>query len=928
MRALVLALACAAATAGCTVLTSFDQPVEQGAQCGDGVDNDGNGLMDCQEASCADACERCGDGHPDDGEQCDDGNQDDTDGCLTGCVLARCGDGHVQAGVETCDDGNGDNGDACPDGVGGTCVDAFCGDSFVELGVEECDDGNGEPGDGCEPGTCVATCGGGIAADGRAYDPSTGHCYLGFAETLDVITANDVCMELGGYLAVPDDVGEDTLIRAAAPASASLGLADGDLDGGYGFRLVTGDLPASYLNFSSGQPDEPLDALICVSYDGDLPTWQDNDCATGRPYVCELEPQPCGDLVVQPGEECDDGNAADGDGCDASCADEDECALGTDNCDLHATCFNQPWAPQQPGFTCECDSGYVGDGVTCTPSVVAFTPLPPATISGGMTDCTTAFGQAGHKLEVAPGGVLYALMLCGGGDVYVTESGDAGQSWSSPTVLASGADEATVVGVQPGRTVVAMALTTGEVAVRQTLDGGATWEPAQTVTTDVAGGSGVAAAVSGGEVLIGVTSTAGTLVVHRATAADLSSFASVDTVTSVFGKLLIDPQAPGNVWAVADTPDFQLALSTDDGASFGVAHAPTSGGQAYSDWALRGGGRIYVTGDAPEVDIIQVTTPDVATAVTGLANAAPQSRTITADGAGHAIVAQAGLSGGVDVIRLPAGASVFDVPVTVEAVGDYPSIVSLPGGGLVAVSYTVAGEIRFAIVDPATSPPAALGLIHRWSFETGFADDAYGFADGTLFNGAAIVGGRLILDGVDDYLRTSPIDATIGARTLVAWVAVDNLAQRGGGVLTLEDPTPANDIFDAIVYGEGFAGEWFVGSDFGQRSNSAPVGVAETATTPTLVMLAYAYQPDGTITTYRDGVVYKAAFAPGPMQTYGAGVADVLIGVRHDDAILSTGTPTGTDPYLAGQVEDARIYDHALSLAEIQALVSAGPNGL
>ena len=102
MRALVLALACAAATAGCTVLTSFDQPVEQGAQCGDGVDNDGNGLMDGQEASCADACERCGDGHPDDGEQCDDGNQDDTDGCLTGCVLARCGDGHVQAGVETC----------------------------------------------------------------------------------------------------------------------------------------------------------------------------------------------------------------------------------------------------------------------------------------------------------------------------------------------------------------------------------------------------------------------------------------------------------------------------------------------------------------------------------------------------------------------------------------------------------------------------------------------------------------------------------------------------------------------------------------------------------------------------------------------------------------------------------------------------------
>ena len=57
----------------------------------------------------------CGNGivEPDQGEQCDDGNDVDTDGCLETCFNAKCGDGHVQTGVEECDDGNIQNGDGC-----------------------------------------------------------------------------------------------------------------------------------------------------------------------------------------------------------------------------------------------------------------------------------------------------------------------------------------------------------------------------------------------------------------------------------------------------------------------------------------------------------------------------------------------------------------------------------------------------------------------------------------------------------------------------------------------------------------------------------------------------------------------------------------------------------------------------------------------
>ena len=39
-------------------------------------------------------------------EACDDGNRVETDACRNACVVARCGDGVVQAGVEACDDAN------------------------------------------------------------------------------------------------------------------------------------------------------------------------------------------------------------------------------------------------------------------------------------------------------------------------------------------------------------------------------------------------------------------------------------------------------------------------------------------------------------------------------------------------------------------------------------------------------------------------------------------------------------------------------------------------------------------------------------------------------------------------------------------------------------------------------------------------------
>jgi cysteine-rich repeat protein len=99
----------------------------------------------------------CGDGVVEDAEQCDDGNDDDTDGCLSSCMLAACGDGFVQAGVEACDDGNQDDTDACHN----DCTLPVCGNNVTEPG-EECDDGNTADGDGCGHSCKTERCGDGL----------------------------------------------------------------------------------------------------------------------------------------------------------------------------------------------------------------------------------------------------------------------------------------------------------------------------------------------------------------------------------------------------------------------------------------------------------------------------------------------------------------------------------------------------------------------------------------------------------------------------------------------------------------------------------------------------------------------------------------------------------------------------------------------
>lgn len=230
----------------------------------------------------------------------------------------------------------------------------------------------------------------------------------------------------------------------------------------------------------------------------------------------------------------------------------------------------------------------------------------------------------------------------------------------------------------------------------------------------------------------------------------------------------------------------------------------------------------------------------------------------------------------------------------------------------------------------STTTPTPL---HQWTFN-GNAQDSVGGMDGTLNNGASISDGKLVLDGINDYMITGPLaDAagvaeTIIEKTLIAWVSLNNLTQTAGGALTIENPNadPSLAVFDSIVFGEDEAEKWMAGSNNFYRTESPQTfGAIEDKTDPRSVMIAVVYDGAHGITIYREGMLY-GQYTKGTLQTYStANGSDVVLGVRYSAKSGNTGTPGGRDAFLAGLIDEARIYGTALSKDQIQTIMLDGP---
>ena len=144
-------------------------------------------------------------------------------------------------------------------------------------------------------------------------------------------------------------------------------------------------------------------------------------------------------------------------------------------------------------------------------------------------------------------------------------------------------------------------------------------------------------------------------------------------------------------------------------------------------------------------------------------------------------------------------------------------------------------------------------------------------------------------------------------KTLVSWVRLDNLDQRGGSVLTIQ----SGDQFDGIVFGELQPRKWMPGSDLFKRTQEEQSEyLAETIDNNTVVQMAISYKGDE-IRAYRNGRIY-ASYNRTNIDLLTAENRLAVFGLRHVG-------PAGGDR-ISGAIEDARIYDIALTIDQIRSL--------
>src|SRR5690606_18938130 len=130
----------------------------------------------------------------------------------------------------------------------------------------------------------------------------------------------------------------------------------------------------------------------------------------------------------------------------------------------------------------------------------------------------------------------------------------------------------------------------------------------------------------------------------------------------------------------------------------------------------------------------------------------------------------------------------------------------------------------------------------------------------TLTGKARVENGALVLDGAS-MAQSSALPKTLTAKTLEAWVQLDSLDARGGGVLTVQGRDGV--VFDSIVFGEKQPRHWVAGSDHFSRSETFD-GPAESEADRRVVHVAVVYEADGTVRGYRDGEPYGRSYRKAP----------------------------------------------------------------
>jgi len=288
------------------------------------------------------------------------------------------------------------------------------------------------------------------------------------------------------------------------------------------------------------------------------------------------------------------------------------------------------------------------------------------------------------------------------------------------------------------------------------------------------------------------------------------------------------------------------------------------------------------------------------------------SETVTLDGSGStdadgSIVSYVWTEGGT---QLTTGVS----PTVDLAVGTHTIVLTVTDDDGATDSATVVVTVN---AGGSGSDELVMHLALDESGGTAASNSSGAGNDGTLKNGAAFVpaggqdGGAVVCDGVDDRIEVADSAdinlRTVDLRTITLWFRADDVS--GGKQVLYKEGGGSKGLALYLDGGNLYVGAW---PNCSYVQTAAPGdGQWHHAS---LVLDAGA----GTLRGYLDGVEYGA----GTAVAVGSHSGDISLGGNDGSFVAHDGTISGGAAF-AGRLDEARVYNRALSAAEIAALVGA-----
>jgi hypothetical protein len=246
--------------------------------------------------------------------------------------------------------------------------------------------------------------------------------------------------------------------------------------------------------------------------------------------------------------------------------------------------------------------------------------------------------------------------------------------------------------------------------------------------------------------------------------------------------------------------------------------------------------------------------------------------------------------------------------------------VGIQGAG--ATGMLILDNIRLYPQEPETIAPVQpdpAGLVLHYAFE-GNTNDSAGANQGTAFGSPTYVMGKIgqaiMLDGLDDYVAIDNFSYASQGHTEITVSAWIRTAVEGNQIIVSFD---RNEYWRLEINGDGGGpGEaaWDVMTDTGQVDYESSGGSTTCVDDDQWHHVAGVFD-NGTVTLYIDGNPQRSAFGGATFGTGTPRFGYVGLGSESTEFNLEPRTPAS---YFTGAVDDVRIYDRALTDAEVAGL--------